>query len=132
MDGFQAHCSGIDWAYSTVPQANLNDRQCYSPAGKALSGGTATNYGTWTRGSSVDYDTWGKVVGDSRWSYGGQLPYFKKTETHYDPTADPSQHGFNSPIHTINISASSQKRIYPLKSDLLAAWEKVGVHHIQD
>jgi choline dehydrogenase-like flavoprotein len=24
--------------------------------GKALSGGSATNYGTWTRGAAVDYD----------------------------------------------------------------------------
>jgi hypothetical protein len=46
MSSFEAHYSDIDWAYSTVPQVHLTNRICYSPARKALSGGTATNYGT--------------------------------------------------------------------------------------
>jgi choline dehydrogenase-like flavoprotein len=102
------------------------------PAGKALSGGTATNYGTWTRGSAVDYDNWAKVVGDGRWSYEGQLPYFKKTEPHHNPSADPAQHGFDGPIHTTNVSSGHPNRVYPLKNELRAAWEKVSVQFIED
>lgn len=91
-----------------------------------------TDYGTWTRGSCVDY-AWGKMVGDSRWSYNRQLPYFKKTETHHDPEGDASQHGFNGPIHTASISSSSKTRIHPLRNPLLAACNKeADVRHIKD
>jgi choline dehydrogenase-like flavoprotein len=132
LAAFAAHETDIDWAYTTSPQASLNNRPIYAPAGKALSGGSATNYGTWTRGAAVDYDHWAKTVGDSRWSYKGMLPYFRKTEHHYDPQGDATQHGFEGPIYTATISTSSPKRKYPLREPLLAAWNKVGVPHIQD
>lgn len=110
LASFASHMSNIDWAYTSVPQPGLDNRTTYGPAGKALSGGTATNYGTWTRGSSVDYDLWAKLVGDVRWSYNGLLPYFRKTETHYDSNGNMAQHGFKGPIHTKNISGSSPIR----------------------
>ncbi|PWY70510.1 hypothetical protein BO70DRAFT_399753 [Aspergillus heteromorphus CBS 117.55] len=74
---------------SSTPQTHLNGRQCYSSAGKALGGSSATNYGAWTRGNAADYDLWAKLVGDPGRSHAGLLPYFRKTETHFDPTADP-------------------------------------------
>lgn len=132
LASFAAHETDLDWAYHTIPQKSLNNRPIYSPAGKALSGGSATNYGTWTRGTKGDYDHWSKIVGDSRWSYKGMLPYFRKTETHYDPQGDPTQHGFEGPIHTAGISGSNPNRKYPLREPLLAGWEKVGVRRIQD
>ncbi|OZJ05639.1 hypothetical protein BZG36_01495 [Bifiguratus adelaidae] len=100
---FQAHYSDIDWAYKSVPQAPLNNREVHLAQGKALSGGTAVNYGTWTRGSSADYDEWAKLVGDETWSYNGSLPYFKKVEHHLDPNCDPEQHGFDGSTHTSTI-----------------------------
>src|ERR1700760_3174538 len=78
---FGAHHSPLDWDYTTIPQTHLDNRPCYNSAGKALGGGTAINYGTWTRGAREDYDDWASVVGDKRWSYDGMLPYFKKTES---------------------------------------------------
>jgi len=129
---FAAARSDIDWAYPTTPQKHLDDRIAYSPGGKVLSGGSAINYGTWTRGSSIDYDHWAEVVGDERWSYNGQLPYFKKTEHHHDVDADPQEHGFGGPIHTASISGSGRGDKYPLRNDLKTAWEKVGVKYIQD
>lgn len=132
LAAFGAHKSDIDWAYTSVRQSGLDNRPTYGPAGKALSGGTATNYGTWTRGSSVDYDLWAKLVGDPRWSYKGLLPYFRKTETHYDPNGDPTQHGFSGPIHTKTISGSSSNRKYPLRGPLRSAWEKIGAKYLPD
>ena len=132
LASFAAHETDLDWAYKTVPQPSLNNRSIYCPAGKALSGGSATNYGTWTRGTKCDYDHWGEVVGDSRWNYKGMLPYFRKTETHHDPQGDPTQHGFEGPIHTASISGSNSNRKYPLREPLLEGWKKVGVHRIQD
>lgn len=61
---FSAHFSDLDWNYETVPQEHLNGRACYAAAGKALSGGSAINYGTWTRGPSVDYELWTNKVGN--------------------------------------------------------------------
>ena len=129
---FAAHGSDIDWSYTTAPQIHLDNRRCYAAGGKVLSGGSATNYGTWTRGSAFDYDHWAEVVGDSRWSYTGMLPYFRKTESHYDPEGDQLQHGFQGPIHTLTSSCGSPNRKYPLRDAVRAAWKEVGVSEIQD
>ncbi|MCJ1389182.1 hypothetical protein MMC18_002037 [Xylographa bjoerkii] len=129
---FAAHRSDLDWAYMTVPQPHLSGRSCYNSAGKALSGSTATNYGTWTRGNAADYDHWAYIVGDSSWSYKGLLPYFRKTESHYDKQADASQHGFDGPIHTASVSSSSSDRQYPLGEPLRSAWKEIGVQHKLD
>ncbi|KAF2259764.1 alcohol oxidase [Lojkania enalia] len=132
LDAFAAHFSDIDWAYSTIPQAALNDRSAYAAAGKALSGGSATNYGTWTRGSVADYNAWAKKVDDSSWDYASWLPYLRKTETHFDKSADPLQHGFDGPIHTESVTSSSANRKYPLRDLLRSAWAKIGVRQVQD
>ncbi|KAH8690161.1 hypothetical protein BGW36DRAFT_307205 [Talaromyces proteolyticus] len=129
---FGAHNSPLDWAYTTVPQAHLDNRQCYNSAGKALGGCSATNYGTWTRGSAADYNRWGEIVGDKGWSYEGLLPYFKKTETHFDRNTDQSAHGLSGPIQNVSISVSSPDRKYPLREPLKAAWNRIGVESVDD
>jgi choline dehydrogenase-like flavoprotein len=129
---FAAHHSDLDWAYTTVPQPHLGGRQCYQAAAKVLSGGNAINYGCWTRGAAVDYDHWSQVVGDDRWSYKGLLPYFKRTETHFDKEDGLEQHGFDGPIHTASVLSSDPNRKYPLRDPLRAAWAAVGVDYIPD
>lgn len=130
---FGAHFSDLDWAYFTVPQKHLGNRACYNSAGKALSGGSATNYGTWTRGNAVDYDLWAKQVGDSRWNYHGLLPYFRKSESHFDQNAISGEvHGFDGPIHTASVTSSSPNRKYPLRDPLRTAWSRVGVDSNSD
>lgn len=110
MGTFQMHNSRYEYNYATVPQKGYDGRQVYNAGGKQLSGSTAVNFAMWTRGSASDYDLWAAIVGDRRWGYEGMLPYFRKTETHHDPKADPKQHGFSGPIHT-----TSEARRYPLK-----------------
>ncbi|KAJ6088342.1 glucose dehydrogenase [Penicillium sp. IBT 16267x] len=129
---FGAHRSPLDWAYTTVPQTHLNGRQCYAAAGKALGGGTATNYGTWTRGNAADYDLWAELVKDDAWSYKALLPYFKRTETHWDPNADTSIHGRSGPIHNATVASSSADRKYPLRDTLREAWDRLGIPTISD
>ncbi|KAH8433404.1 GMC family oxidoreductase [Aspergillus melleus] len=124
---FASHHSPLDWDYTTVPQKNLNGRECYNSAGKALGGGTAINYGTWTRGNAADYNLWAKLVSDSSWSYEGLLPYFQRTETHYDRDADPAVHGTSGPIHNTIVELTSPERLFPLKEPLRSAWDRLGV-----
>ncbi|KAK1676767.1 GMC oxidoreductase [Colletotrichum godetiae] len=78
--------SDIDWAYTSIPQANVDNRSIAAPAGKALGGGTAINGAAWVRGHTVDYDLWAEE---------GQLPYMKLTEKFFDASISPSQHGEN-------------------------------------
>ncbi|KAJ6007696.1 glucose dehydrogenase [Penicillium herquei] len=129
---FAAHGSPLDWAYTTLPQKHLDSRPCYNAAGKALSGSTATNYGTWTRGNAINYDLWAQIVNDDAWSYKGLLPYFKRTEAHWDKNADSTEHGTSGPIHLATVESSSDERIYPLGEPLRAAWSSLGIETIED
>ncbi|KAL4995889.1 hypothetical protein BDV10DRAFT_202697 [Aspergillus recurvatus] len=105
---FGAHFSPLDWAYKTVPQPQLNNRECYNSAAKALGGGSAVNYGTWTRGNAADYDRW------RRWHSGAQA------------------HGVEGPIHNVSVLASGAERMYPLRQPLKGAWARLGVKECVD
>lgn len=126
---FGAHFSSLDWNYTTVPQTHLDHRPTYQAAGKALGGGSATNYGTWTRGSKFDYDRWGKLVGDDRWSYDGLLPYFEKVESRHGANTTAGNEGH---ITAISVSQSSKNRKYPLRDTVLEGWRGFGLDHISD
>lgn len=82
------------------------------------------------RGDKHDYDAWGRVVGDSRWSYAGILPYFRKTEFHHTPWANPTDHGFEGGMYTASVTSSG--RNYPLRDMVKAAWEAIGLEQIPD
>ena len=71
--------------------------------------------GGWIRGDAQDYDEWAREVGDDRWSYSGRLPYFRRSEHHFDPGVDPEQHGFKGPIYIFFVTISGRK--YPLRGD---------------
>ncbi|KAJ4305554.1 hypothetical protein N0V90_001085 [Kalmusia sp. IMI 367209] len=124
----------LDWAYTTTPQPHLGNRSCYAAAGKALSGGGAINYGTWTRGNAADYNLWAKVVDDPQWSYDALLPYFRKTEIFHGDlnVCDESNHGFEGAVHNYSVSSSSNTRKYPLRDKLRDAWARIGVREIAD
>ncbi|KAL4907215.1 hypothetical protein BDW74DRAFT_189737 [Aspergillus multicolor] len=127
---FGAHFSPLDYAYKTTPQKHLNNRECYNAAARALGGGSAINYGTWTRGNKADFDHWARVVGDERWSYEGLLPHFRAMETVVDGKGFESEnreHGVNGPIHNVSVTASSPERMYPLREPLKKAWARLGV-----
>ncbi|KAI2616850.1 GMC oxidoreductase [Hypoxylon sp. NC1633] len=114
-----------DWGYKTVPQKGYDGRQIDIPSGRALGGGSVINVCGWIRGSREDYDSWAEIVGDQRWSYDGQLPYFKKTERWYANSESHGQDGkfqIESPI--------SMNRIYPLASIVEQSWKEFGVRKL--
>ncbi|KAK8036234.1 glucose dehydrogenase [Apiospora rasikravindrae] len=109
----------FDWAYKTLPQKHCDGREVDIPAGRALGGGSIINGCAWLRGSRADFDSWADLVGDRRWSYDGQLPYFKKTEKWYnDELAD--QHGHDGKFDIE--SPVSTNRLYPLAGITEQAW----------
>ena len=112
--------------YKTSPQSHLNDRTVSNIAGRLLSGSSAANYGAWMRAPASDYDFWSQHVGDPRWTYQNLLPYFRRTETHYDAKGDSDQHGFEGPIHT------TSGRAYPLRESIHQAFVDAGFHGIPD
>jgi choline dehydrogenase-like flavoprotein len=124
------HFSDLDWKYMTVTQKHLNGAPRYNCAIKGLSGGSIINTGGWIRGDALDYDEWARDVGDERWSYKGLLPYFRRSERHFDADADPTQHGFDGPITTASVSASG--RDFPLRDKILKLWSNLGFHHNPD
>lgn len=71
-------------------------------------------------------------MNDTRWSYAGLLPYFRKTEACFSPDVNKQEHGTDGPIHTACMSASSKSRIYPLRQPLLKAWNELGLKRIDD
>ncbi|CAI6339887.1 unnamed protein product [Periconia digitata] len=125
------HFSDLDYKYMTVPQKHLNGAPRYNCAIKGLSGGTIINTGGWIRGDKKDYDEWARTVKDDRWSYDGLLPYFKRSEKHFDPNADPTQHGFDGPITTASVTSSG--RTFPLRETVFKMWSKgLGLDHVPD
>ncbi|KAL4943306.1 hypothetical protein BDV06DRAFT_234806 [Aspergillus oleicola] len=118
--------SDFDWAYPTTPQPNTGNRIHTVNAGNVLGGGTTINFGGWSRGDAADYDLWAQTVGDQRWGYKGLLPYFRRSETFFDRTADAQQHGFEGPVRVTSVSARNANRQYPLRELIRDAWVEIG------
>ncbi|KAI0410654.1 hypothetical protein F5X98DRAFT_87611 [Xylaria grammica] len=119
----------FDWNYKSVPQKSYDGRQIALASGRALGGGSVVNGCAWMRGARADYDDWAAAVGDARWSYEGQLPYFKKTEAWYkDKNAE--NHGQDGALHIE--SPMSTGRHYPLADAVEQSWHALGVETIPE
>ncbi|KAG4269019.1 hypothetical protein FPRO04_12368 [Fusarium proliferatum] len=119
----------LDWQYQSEPVEALMGRQITLNAGKGLGGSSAINSGGWTRGAAADYDAWAALVGDERYSYKGQLPWFRKSELWFDDK-NPEQHGRDGPIRVTCAKASN--RVFPLAEKAAAGWEELGVSTLPD
>jgi choline dehydrogenase-like flavoprotein len=97
----------ILWNHRSVSQPHVGGKTVGQPQGKILGGSSAVNYQTWTRGAAAELDLWAEEVGDTRWSWKGMLPYFKRTESFIPGQGmrndtDSTIHGCDGPI-TANI-----------------------------
>lgn len=104
---FQASKTELDWNYTTVPQRHVDGKKCYASGGRVLSGGTAINRGTWSVGSSADYDEWARLVDDDSYSFQSMQKYFEKTQIHHEKV--------------------SKSRLYPLREQTRALLEQGGI-----
>lgn len=74
----------LDWCYRTEPEPGLNGRSLNYPRGKVLGGCSSINGMIYMRGQAHDYDRW-RQAGNSGWGWDDVLPYFRRSERHYDP-----------------------------------------------
>lgn len=128
----------IDWAYMSVPQPGLNNRQIYCAAGKLIGGTSNIYHMIHTRGKPEDYDNWA-YDGCPGWSFKEVLPYLQKLENQEDNT-NPTA-GKGGPLNVINAkelgNPVSQTFIdacvelgYPYVEDFNATPLGVGWHHV--
>ncbi|KAI1076876.1 hypothetical protein F5B20DRAFT_554136 [Whalleya microplaca] len=119
----------FDWNYKSVPQKGYDGRQIDIAAGRALGGGSIVNGCAWMRGARADFDDWADIVGDPRWSYERQLPYFKLTEAWYK-SQNVEAHGQDGKLHIE--SPISTGRHYPLADHVEQSWAALDVKAIPE
>lgn len=130
--------TALDWAYNSVPQFGLNNRQMYSAAGRATGGGSVLYHMMHLRARPADLDNWA-YDGCAGWSFQDALPFYQRSENQLDytnPTA-----GKGGPITVMNAkdmgNPVSQTFIdacielgYPFVDDFNASLFGVGWHHV--
>ncbi len=80
------YCMGnprADWGFQTEPEPGLNGRALGYPRGKVLGGSSSINGMLYLRGQAADYDGW-RQMGNAGWSWEEVLPYFLRSEDHFD------------------------------------------------
>ncbi|PFH50970.1 GMC oxidoreductase [Amanita thiersii Skay4041] len=89
--------SSYDWAYVTVPQQNVSNRQFGWPRGKVLGGSSAINAMYSIRPSIVEVDAWGALIskddpdGAKIWDWEHLYRAMKKAENFSQPLPDVQQ-----------------------------------------
>ncbi|NIR30622.1 MAG: choline dehydrogenase [Gammaproteobacteria bacterium] len=76
-----------DWCYTTEPEEGLNGRALNYPRGKTLGGCSSINGMIYMRGQASDYYHW-RQLGNVGWSWDDVLPYFKRSENHFQGAND--------------------------------------------
>ena len=123
--GFAKMTKGIaSWGYSTVPQKHMNNRVLWYTQAKVIGGGSSINAQIYTRGNSLDYDTWAQM-GCKGWSYEDILPYFRKAED--NDTFDNKTHGKGGPL-----GVSKPVAPLPIAEAFIKAAGQVGIPHNPD
>jgi choline dehydrogenase len=84
-----------NWCYQTEPQPGCHGRQVIAPRGKVLGGSSSINGLIYIRGQAEDFDHW-RQLGNTGWSFGDVLPYFRKAEDNERGADD--FHGVGGPL----------------------------------
>ncbi|SEJ33839.1 GMC family oxidoreductase [Frateuria terrea] len=84
-----------NYAYQTVPQAQLDGRRGYVPRGRGVGGSSLINAMICTRGQPQDYDGWA-ALGCVGWSWRDVLPVFRRIEDNTRGADD--WHGTGGPL----------------------------------
>lgn len=77
----------LTWNFKSKPEPATANRSFPLPQGRVLGGSSSINGLNYVRGQSADYDNWAQM-GNTGWSYGEVLPYFKRSERRIGPGDD--------------------------------------------
>ncbi|KAL8720223.1 MAG: hypothetical protein Q9225_002885 [Loekoesia sp. 1 TL-2023] len=69
----------LDWGFTTIPQAGVNNEISHYARGKTLGGCTALNYMGYQRTTKGALQQWAEDVGDSSWAYDSVSQYYSKS-----------------------------------------------------
>lgn len=108
-----------NWAFKTVPQVGLDQRQGFQPRGKALGGSSAINAMVYIRGQASDYDRW-RELGCKGWGFDDVLPWFKKAEN--NQRGSDKYHGEDGLLHV-----ADQRSPRPISRAFVKAAQQVGI-----
>jgi choline dehydrogenase-like flavoprotein len=109
----------LDWDFSSGPEPHLGDRELFVPRGRGLGGSSSMNAMMYTRGRSIDYDTW-RAEGCEGWGYEDVLPYFKRLENN-----ELGESEFRAVGGPVNIAQQRDPR--PLTRRFLEAAQEAGI-----
>ncbi len=87
---------GVNWDYTTEPEAQLGNRRLWWPRGRVLGGSSSINAMCYIRGVASDYDGWARDCGDDRWAWRNVLPLFKRCEANVRGANE--WHGSDGPL----------------------------------
>jgi choline dehydrogenase len=116
------------WENETEPQAALDGRRIFWPAGRLVGGSSAVNAMIYCRGHRGSYDRWRSTIGGSdapAWDYDALLPYFRRSE-HHDGGESP-HHGSGGPI---GVSASRHRTA--IADAFLSGCGELGIRRTDD
>ena len=117
------------WQNQTEPQAALDGRRVFWPAGRLVGGSSAINAMIYCRGHRASYDRWQHLIGDRpgtpAWNYDALLPYFRRSE---DFEGDESvHHGTGGPI-----GVSASRHPTALAEAFLRGCDTLGIRRTSD
>lgn len=124
FDLFALFGSELDWAFTTVPQPELNGRTVPWPRGKGLGGSSTINFQMWVPGHRQDFDPWVDAAGEL-WSWEAVEPYFRHTETWTGDRADGASYGTDGPLRI-----SPPRDPDPLNARFLDACAELGLKEV--
>jgi choline dehydrogenase-like flavoprotein len=93
-----------NYAYQTVPQAQLDGRRGYVPRGRGVGGSSLINAMIATRGQPQDYDGWA-ALGCDGWAWRDLLPVFRRIEDNARGADD--WHGVGGPLAVSDLRSPS-------------------------
>jgi choline dehydrogenase len=117
--------TSLDWAYNSVPQPGLANRQVYSAAGKATGGGSILYHMMHVRARPGDLDNWA-YGGCAGWSFQDCLPFYQRLENQLDAT-NPTA-GKGGPITVVNAKDTGN----PLSQCFIDGCVELGYPQVDD
>ena len=121
------YCIGnpkTDWCMSTESEAGLNGRSLIYPRGKVMGGCSSINGMIYMRGQARDYNEWA-ALGNPGWGWDDVVPYFKKSERHYEPADD--MHNDKGELYV-----QEQRLNWPILEAVREAAEEIDIKRTED